>query len=153
KAAHAVYDVRDVARNINNSIGSSPRFSIQRLYPFVSFIDNNFSNNLSHLKEICRVLKDNKRVKMWGALITQDLLRNRALIRLMADSKCRDIFTGIESVNLRFNRFHNKLQNVKGLATLYDDIEYAESLGIMIGYGYLLDPRVTSIEQMKAELR
>jgi len=32
-----------------------------------------------------------------------------------------------------------KLQNVKGSATLHDDIEYAEALGMMIGYGYLLN--------------
>jgi hypothetical protein len=153
KATHAVYEVSNVAENINNSIESSPRFSIRRLYPFVSFIDNNFSNNLGHLREICRILKADKRIKMWGALITQDLLRNRELIRLMADSKCRDIFTGIESIDLRFNRLHGKVQNVKGSATLFDDIEYAQSIGMMIGYGYLFDPRITSIEQMKAELR
>jgi hypothetical protein len=84
----------------------------------VSFIDNNFSNNLGHVREICQIIRENKRVKMWGALITQDLLRNRELIRLMADSKCSGIFTGIESVNLSFNRSHDKLQNVKGSATL-----------------------------------
>jgi hypothetical protein len=153
KATHAVYAIRDVARNINNSIETSRRFSIRRLYPFVSFIDNNLSNNLGHLREICRILKEDKRVKMWGALVTQDVLRNRELIRLMAKSKCRDIFTGIESVNLSFNQLHDKRQNVKASATLFDDIEYAESLGMMIGYGYLFDPRITSIEQMKAELR
>jgi radical SAM superfamily enzyme YgiQ (UPF0313 family) len=153
KAAHATYDIDDVLRNIDNSIESSPRYSIRRLYPFVSFIDNNISNNLVHLREICRILKADKRVKMWGALVTQDALRNRELVRLMADSKCRDVFTGIESLDIGFNRLHDKVQNVKSLGTVFDDIKYAESLGMMIGYGYLLDPRITSIEQMKAQLR
>jgi hypothetical protein len=153
KATHAVYEVSDIAANINNSVESSPWLSIRRLYPFVSFIDNNLSNNLGHLREICRILKADKRVRMWGALITQDVLRNRELIRLMADSKCCDIFTGIESIDLNFNRLHGKIQNIKGSTVLFDDIEYAQSIGMMIGYGYLFDPRITSIEQMKAELR
>jgi radical SAM superfamily enzyme YgiQ (UPF0313 family) len=153
KSTHAVYEISNVARNISNSIESSPRFSLRRLYPFVSFIDNNFSNNLAHLREVCRLLREDRRVRMWGALVTQDLLRNREMVRFMADSKCRDVFTGIESVNPRFNKLHEKVQNVKGSATLFDDIAYAESLGMMIGYGYLFDPRNSSIEEMKAELR
>jgi hypothetical protein len=71
----------------------------------------------------------------------------------MADSKCCDIFTGIESIDLNFNRLHDKIQNIKGSTVLFDDIEYAQSIGMMIGYGYLFDPRITSIDQMKAELR
>jgi hypothetical protein len=153
KARHAVYSVQDIARNIDNSIRSRPRFSVGRLYPFVSFIDNNFSNNLRHLREVCGYLRTDKRVKMWGALITQDILRNRELIKLMAESKCRDIFTGIESINANFNESHDKHQNVKGSPALFADIEYAESLGVMVGYGYLFDPRITSIADMKAELR
>src|SRR6516225_12094042 len=153
KATHAVYEISDIAANINNSIESSPWLSIRRLYPFVSFIDNNLSNNLGHLREVCRILKADKRVRMWGALITQDVLRNRELIRLMADAKCCDIFTGIESIDLNFNRLHDKIQNIKGSTVLFDDIEYAQSIGMIIGYGYLFDPRITSIDQMKAELR
>ena len=153
KARHAAYDIRNVARNIDNSIRSSPHFSISRLYPFVFFIDNNFSNNLPHLRRICELLKGDKRVKMWGALVTGDVLRNRALVKLMADAKCRDLFTGIESIGEGFNESHDKRQNAKSSATLFDDLAYAESLGMMIRYGYLFDPRTTSIEQMQAELR
>lgn len=153
KATHAIYDLRDIIRNIGNSIDSSPRLSLQRLYSFVSFIDNNFSNNVGHLRQVCDVLRADRRVRMWGALVTQDVLRNRALIKFMAESKCRDLFTGIESIDVRFNESHNKRQNMKGSPSLLADIEYAESLGMMIGYGYLFDPRISSIEEMQAELR
>jgi len=152
-ATHAVYNIQDIARNIDNSLASSPRCSVRRLYPMVSFIDNNFSNNPNHLKEVCRLLKADRRIRIWGALITQDVLRNRALIKLLAESRCLDIFTGIESVDPAFNVSHDKRQNVKGSATLWDDIDYAQSLGMLVGYGYLFDPRLTSIERMKAELR
>jgi hypothetical protein len=32
-------------------------------------------------------------------------------------------------------------------------IAYAESLGLMIEYGYLFDPRMTSVDRMEAEMR
>src|SRR6185437_12966696 len=111
RARHAIYPGSDIARNIEDSIDSSKRFSLRRLWPMVWFIDNNFSNNLPHLREICRYLKSHKRVRMWGALVTQDLLRNREVIKLMAESKCRGLFTGIESFDPKFIAAHNKRQN------------------------------------------
>ena len=152
-ATHATYALDDIARNIDNAIRTSPQFSIPRLYPMVWFIDNNFSNNPAHMREVCRLLKADKRVKLWGALVTQDVLRNRDLVRLMAESKCRDLFTGIESMDVDFIEAHSKRQNVKGAAGLLDDVAYAQSLGIMVAYGYLFDPRMTSVARMKNELR
>jgi hypothetical protein len=71
----------------------------------------------------------------------------------MAESKCRDLFTGIESMDVDFIEAHSKRQNVKGAAGLLDDVAYAQSLGIMVAYGYLFDPRMTSVARMKNELR
>ncbi len=154
RARHAIYPGSDIARNIEDSIDSSPRFSLRRLWPMVWFIDNNFSNNLPHLREICRYLKSHKRVRMWGALVTQDLLRNREVIKLMARSKCRGLFTGIESFDPKFIAAHNKRQNEqRGERNVAEDIAYAESLGMMITYGYLFDPRMSTIAEMEAELR
>ncbi len=152
-ARHATYLGSDVARNIDDSIRTSPRFSARRLYPMVWFIDNNFSNNLPHLREVCRILRDDKRVRMWGALVTQDLLRNHEVIKLMAASKCGGLFTGIESFDPAFIAKHGKRQNEHRGGNVTDDIAHAESLGIMITYGYLFDPRMSTIEQMERELR
>lgn len=109
----------------------------------VWFIDNNFSNNLPHLRAVCGLLKRDKRVRMWGALVTQDVLRNRELFKLMAESKCRGLFAGIESLDPEFIASHHKRQNVSGASSLLDDLAYADSLGIMVTYGYLFDPRMT----------
>jgi radical SAM superfamily enzyme YgiQ (UPF0313 family) len=153
RARHAVYALPDLERAIDNAIRTSPRFSIRRLYPMIWFIDNNFSNNLPHLRAVCRLLKNDKRIRLWGALVTQDVLRNRELIKLMADSKCRGLFTGIESLDPEFIAAHDKRQNASGASSLMDDIAYADSLGIIITYGYLFDPRMTEIAQMERELR
>jgi hypothetical protein len=63
------------------------------------------------------------------------------------------LFTGIESFDTEFIAAHDKWQNVKGSKALLADIAYAESLGLMIEYGYLFDPRMTSVERMEAEMR
>jgi radical SAM superfamily enzyme YgiQ (UPF0313 family) len=153
KAQHAVYALDDIKRNIDDSIASSPALSIRRLYPMVWFIDNNFSNNPAHLRAVCKMLKEDKRIRMWGALVTQDVLRNRELVRLMADAKCRGVFAGIESLDVAFIEKHDKRQNAKGSGSVMEDIAYAQSLGMLIDYGYLFDPRMTSIAQMRSELR
>ena len=152
-ATHAVYDLAVITQNIDDSIASSRRFSIKRLYPMVWFIDNNFSNNRAHLRQVCRYLSENRRIRMWGALVTQDVLRDRELVKFMAASKCRGVFTGIESFDVGFLKAHDKWQNMKGSTSLIADIEFAESLGMLIDYGYLFDPRMTSVERMKAEMR
>jgi radical SAM superfamily enzyme YgiQ (UPF0313 family) len=150
---HAPYDLAAIAGNIEDSIASSGRFTIKRRYPMVWFIDNNFSNNRAHLRAICRHLSADRRIKMWGALVTQDVLRDRELVRMMAAAKCRGIFAGIESFDMEFIAAHGKWQNVKGSDDLMADIEFAESLGMTIDYGYLFDPRMTGVERMKAEMR
>jgi hypothetical protein len=152
-ATHATYDLAIIARNIDNSIASSGFISVKRRYPLVWFIDNNFSNNRAHLRAVCELLKTDRRIRMWGALVTQDVLRDRALVRRLAHSKCRGLFAGIESFDMEFIAAHDKWQNVKGSKALLADIAYAESLGLMIEYGYLFDPRMTSVDRMEAEMR
>lgn len=153
RARHAVYALPELERTIDNAIRTSPRFSLRRLYPMIWFIDNNFSNNVPHLRAVCNLLKKDKRIRMWGALVTQDVLRNRGLIKLMAESKCCGLFAGIESLDPEFIASHQKRQNASGASSLLDDLAYADSLGMIVTYGYLFDPRMTDIAQMERELR
>ena len=55
-----------------------------------------------------------------------------------------------QSFDPEFIASHHKRQNVSGASSLLDDLAYAESLGIMVTYGYLFDPRMTEIAQMDA---
>jgi hypothetical protein len=74
------------------------------------------------------------------------------MLQLMARSKCRGIFTGIESFDENVIVSHDKRQNLKNRATIRQRIEFAEQLGIMVVYGYIFDPRLQTVAQMRGEL-
>jgi radical SAM superfamily enzyme YgiQ (UPF0313 family) len=152
QARHATYDVDTVMQAIRDSIDAAPALTMQRLYPVVWFLDNNFANDLRHLRAICAAVKADPRVKLWGAMVTQDVLRNHELVRMMADSKCAILFSGVESFDVKVLKRHDKRQNVTGQEGLIADIEFAASHGIHVLYGYLFDSRLTSIEEFKREL-
>lgn len=66
---------------------------------------------------------------------------------------CRGLFAEIESLDPEFIASHQKRQNASGASRLLDDLAYAASLGMIVTYGYLFDPRMTDIAQMERELR
>lgn len=151
-ANHTTYRTNTVAKTIERAIQSSPFFSIQRHFPLVFFIDNNFSNNIPYMKELCVYLQNNRSLKGWGALVTQNTLQNRELITIMANSRCRILFIGIESFDEKFLNQHNKVQNTLGKNSVFDDIQFAQEKGIVIIYPYMFDPRISSVREMKQEL-
>jgi hypothetical protein len=153
RARHTRYGVERVLAMIDDAIETSPRWSVKRLFPTVSFIDNNFANDRDYTRELCAALRHNARLKGWGALVTQDILRDRSLIEQMAGAKCRILFTGIESLDPKFLVANNKRQNVKYADTLFEDVAYARNQGIVVVYGYLLDPRVSTVAEMTAQAK
>ena len=98
-------------------------------------------------------LRGQRAVRMWGALVTQNILRDRKLVSLMAASKCRALFVRLLRFRLgpRFLSRFNKKQNLG--RNVIDDIAYAEAQGIAIGYGYLFDPRFQTVPEMEVQLR
>jgi len=153
KARHTHFGTTRVMRMIDDAIAASRRFSIKRLFPMLFFIDNNFGNNIAELRALCAALKRHPRVKGWGALVTQDVLRNRDLLVEMAQSKCRGLFTGLESLDPEFLKSHDKRQNVTYANTLLDDVAFAQRQGITIMYGYLFDPRMSTVADMTRQIR
>lgn len=152
-AVHATYSPEAVDNAISNAIDTSPRFSFRRHYPVVWFVDNNFSDNLEYAKQICRSLRDNKRIRAWGALVTQNVFRDHNLIRFLRECKCRILFTGLESLDIDFLKAHNKKQNVSRRSNIVDDIRFAERQGLVITYAYLFDPRISSVDDMRRQVR
>jgi hypothetical protein len=59
---------------------------------------------------------------------------------------------GVESFDREMLRHYNKKQNLSRHSVI-DDIVFAESAGIGIGYGYLFDPRMQTAEAMKEQVR
>ncbi|USQ94570.1 B12-binding domain-containing radical SAM protein [Caulobacter sp. RL271] len=151
-ARHTKYGVQRVTQAIDDAVAASPFWSLRRWLPTVWFIDNNFGNDLRYLRELCAELAKDRRLKGWGALVTQDILKNRKIIDLMAQSGCAVLFTGLESLDLDFLHRHDKVQNLSKTTNFVDDIAYAQSRGIVVIYGYLFDPRITSVQAMRAQL-
>jgi hypothetical protein len=150
---HATYDLAAVKRAIDNSLAASPRFSFRRWFPLIIFLDNNFSDDRSYMLKLCDMLRADRRIRGWAALVTQNVLADRELVRRLAASKCMTLFVGIESLDQNLLRSYNKKQNLGRSSNVLDDILHAERLGIGIGYGYLFDPRLQAAERMAEQIQ
>ena len=150
---YAAYGVAQTEAAIARSIDTSPKWSVRRRWPMLWFMDNNFSDDRAYMTALCASLKANTRVKAWGALITQNILRDRALIAMMADAKCGSLFVGIESLDPEFLKSMKKKQNLSRTNTVIDDVVFAESQGIVVVYPMLLDPRTATLAKTQADLR
>ncbi len=149
---HKAYELDTTMANIRNAISNVGPRDMKFWYPFVYFIDNHFTINKKHVRELCAQLKSERRVRKWGGLFSQDMLADRALVDTLADSKCMTMFVGIESLDHEFLAKVNKRQNLKKLSSLMDNIDYAQSKGIIIMFGYLFDPKDATVESMTAEM-
>ena len=149
---HATYDLGSLRHAIDDSIKNSARFSFRRAYPLIIFLDNNFSDDREHMLRVCEMLRSHPGVRGWAALVTQNVLHDRALISQLAKMKCVSLFVGVESFDREMLRHYNKKQNLSRHSVI-DDIVFAESVGIGIGYGYLFDPRMQTADAMKEQVR
>jgi radical SAM superfamily enzyme YgiQ (UPF0313 family) len=150
---HSSYDFHQLARTIDNAISTSPRLSFRRLYPIFMLLDNNFADDREHMLRVCAYLKSNPRVRGWVALVTQNVLHDRELIRHLAASKCLGLFIGLESFDADLLRRYRKTQNLSKRYNVIDDIAYSESQGVTITYGYLFDPRHQKASDMESQIR
>src|SRR5215468_1106187 len=150
---HASYDFDQLTKTIDNAISTSPRLSFRRLYPIFMFLDNNFSDDRAYMLRVCALMKSNRGVRGWVALVTQNVLHDRELVRHMAASKCFGLFAGLESFDADLLRRYRKTQNLSKRYSIIDDIAYEESQGVCIGYGYLFDPRHQRASEMERQMR
>ena len=151
--AHATYDIRALSEVIDSAISTSPRFSFRRWYPIVMLHDNNFSDDRAHMLQVCELIRTHAKVRGWAALVTQNVLHDRELVRRLAASKCIGLFVGLESFDLELLRRYKKTQNLSRRFNIIDDIAYAESLSISITYGYLFDPRSQTAAEMERQFK
>jgi len=150
---HAPYDISNLSEAINNALTTSPLFSFRRLYPTIIFLDNNFSDDRQYMLRVCALMRDHPKIRGWAALVTQNVMHDHDLIRQLADAKCMTLFVGLESFDQAMLRKYNKKQNLGRSQNIIDDIAFAESNGIGIGYGYLFDPRLQTVQDMDRQIR
>jgi hypothetical protein len=149
---HTSYSLEAVTAAVDSAIASSPPLSFKRWYPMIFFVDNNFSNDRNKMLEVADFMCKHKKIRAWGAMVTQDVIHDRELIRCLAAAKCRSLFTGLESFDKEWLRKFNKKQNLSRRGDIIDDILFAEAQGICILYGYLFDPRIHTVAEMKAQI-
>lgn len=149
---HARYSVDTLRREIDNAIASAPLASFRRWFPMINFQDNNFSDDRAHMLAVVEMLAAHPKVKGWSALVTQNTLHDRELVRKLARSKCMVLFVGLETLDHDTLRRYNKKQNLSRRHNVIDDVAFAESLGIAMAYGYLFDYRHHSAEEMKRQI-
>jgi radical SAM superfamily enzyme YgiQ (UPF0313 family) len=149
---HARYELETLRREIDNAIASAPLTSFRRWFPMINFQDNNFSDDRAHMLAVVEMLAAHPRIKGWSALVTQNTLHDRDLVRKLARSKCMLLFVGLESLDRDTLRRYNKKQNLSRQHNVIDDVAFAESLGIALAYGYLFDYRLHTAEEMKRQI-
>jgi len=152
-AGHAAYELAVLSAAIDNAIASASLFSFRRWFPLIMFLDNNFSDNRDHMLRVCDLLCNDRRIRGWAALVTQNVLHDRELIKRIAMSKCMGLFVGLESFDHGLLRRYNKKQNLGRKHDVIDDIAFAESLGIGIAYGYLFDPGSQTAKEMEKQVQ
>lgn len=150
---HARYDVATLAAEVENAIAAAPRWSFRRWYPIVLMLDNNFSDDRAHMLQVAEMLGTHPRIRGWSALVTQNVLHDRELVRTLARWKCVGLFAGLESLDEAVLRRYNKTQNLNRRQNVMDDIAFAESLGIAILYGYLFDHRHQTAADMERQIQ
>jgi len=150
---HAKYSLANLSAAIDNALATSPFFSFRRWYPTIIFLDNNFSDDREYMLQVCELMRKHPKIRGWAALVTQNIMHDRELIKYMADAKCITLFFGLESFDQVLLKKYRKKQNLGRSHNIIDDIAFAESNGIGIGYGYLFDPRLQKVEEMDRQIR
>jgi radical SAM superfamily enzyme YgiQ (UPF0313 family) len=152
KAWHTPFKIQTVVNAMDSSRRSYPMWSPFRHYPVFLFVDNHFTNNTTHTRALCNKLRELPWVKAWGALVSQDVLHKRDMMRMMKRSKCCALFTGLESLDEEFLANHRKGQNLKFQSQLMDDIAFVQRLGIVVNFGLLFDPRISKVAEMAQQI-
>lgn len=98
------------------------------------FLDNNLGGSPKYLRELCEALLPLKLT--WGCALTFNVLEDDSLVRLMARSGCRFIYTGLESLNPDSLKAMNKGQNK--LSEVDTVVQRVFSAGILLSFGLIV---------------
>ncbi|MGB9044759.1 MAG: hypothetical protein WCC81_20115, partial [Pseudolabrys sp.] len=78
---HAKYDLSHLSATIDNALKTSPLFSFRRWYPTIIFLDNNFSDDRRFMLQVCELMRNHPKIRGWAALVTQNIMHDRELIK------------------------------------------------------------------------
>ncbi len=95
----------------------------------ILFVDDNMVANKPELKIFLKELIPLK-IK-WASQSSIDMVKDKELLKLMADSGCIGNLIGFESININSLKWYNKSPNIQGFNS------YKEGLSILRDYGFL----------------
>jgi len=95
----------------------------------ILFVDDNMVSNTKQLKDFLKELAPMK-IK-WASQSSIDMVKDREMLKLMADSGCVGNLIGFESININTLKWFNKTPNIR------DFNDYKEALEIFRDYGFL----------------
>lgn len=120
----------------------------------IVFIDNNFyGNDRSYFRDRVDMLRDlyrARRITGWSALVTGDFFAKPDNLTMVAESGCKNLFSGVESFDDATLRSYNKTQN-----TLVQQVELIRGCldaGILFTYGVMLDPSTRRLADLRREI-
>jgi hypothetical protein len=137
--ANIVRDVETARRLLR---GKVPDWKLK----IAMLVDNNAGGSLTHLRDLCRTMKDLD--LLWATSVTFNVVNSRDNVRMMAESGARFLFTGLESFNPEAIEDMNKRQN-----TLEDTrrvIDLCHEHGIALAAGLLLNAQVDTVEYIRS---
>jgi radical SAM superfamily enzyme YgiQ (UPF0313 family) len=94
----------------------------------VMFIDDNFIGDVSRAKELVQAMRPLQLI--WHAAVSVNLLHHKELIRNFAESGCRSLFIGFESINSDSIQSVHKRQNK--ISDYEELIDLLHQHGIMV---------------------
>lgn len=111
-------------RPLGNVLQEIDNLKIKQVY----FIDDNLIGNLNYCKKLVHELS--KRNLIWHAAVSVNIVHHKDLIDKMAESGCKSLFIGFETINrdslIEVSKRQNKIEQYEEL------INYLHHKGIMI---------------------
>jgi hypothetical protein len=120
----------------------------------INFNDNNFyGNDRASFKERVACAREGWEAGhygSWAALLTGDFFSDPRNLRLVKESGCSALFSGVESFDVNWTASQNKKQN--GLRDQVGMIRECLESGVVFLYGLMLDLSTRSIAEARREL-
>jgi hypothetical protein len=118
------------------------------------FIDNNFyGSDREHFRARVGLINEMRQAgqfRNWGALVTGDFYRHDENLKLVKESGCELLFSGVESFDAEWLRNVNKLQN--NTVPQVEMISKTLNSGMVLAYGLIVDVATRTIADLRREL-
>lgn len=113
----------------------------------ILFVDDNMVSNKTALKDFLRELAPLK-VK-WASQSSIDMIKDRELMKLMADSGCVGNLIGFESINVNTLKWFNKSHNIQGFNTYKDVLDAFRDYGFLTWASFMVGNDFDTIDTIE----